>query len=395
MNRKLNLADLKVIETLAFYGPRNISKVSRKLQIPTETLRKRIKRIYSQSFLRFHVNVCHANLGLVTGVVFAEAVPGYENVLLDALKINDFWTFLGRCYGMFEGCVGIFPIPRERCCQFEQFISEIERAGLARRIQVFWTSFFHPTPVLCKWFDERTKTWNFDWEKWIKEVKSADANSLPLLDEPEVSVKANEIDVFLIKELEKNAAISFKRLAEKLGISPQLVGYHYYRHVLGRRLLESFRVTIFHFGENSEFSFFIFNFDEFEKLAKFTSTLLDKPFVKTLGKILGENKIYAYLYFPRSEFRTFLKALSRLVREGILESYYYVIQDLDNSAREIIPFQCFKEGRWVYNHKGYVNLLRKFVVEKRLIEKLAHKVHGKVEEPAKTRILMGKTATTN
>jgi len=102
--------------------------------------------------------------------------------------------------------------------------------------------------------------------------------------------------------------------------------------------------------------------------------------VKTLGKSSSENKLYGYLYFPRSEFRTFLEALSELVRSGFLESYQYVIQDLNNSARETIPFQCFSNGKWIYNHKEYINILRKFVKGKQPVEKLpAHKVHTKIE----------------
>ena len=396
MHKMLDLVDLKAIEALATYGPRNISGVSRKLQIPAETLRKRIKRIYLRTFLRFHVNVCHSNLGLVTGVVFAEAVPGYENVLLDALKINDFWIFLCRGYGMFEGCFGIFPIPKERRRQFEQFINEIKRLGLARRIRVSWTSFFHPPPSLCKWFDEKTKSWIFDWERWVQEVKNTNVNSLHFLETPEVSIKADETDVLLIKELEKDATISLKKLAEKIGISPQLVSYHYHKHVLGRRLLESFRITIFHFGENSEFSYFIFKFTELEKLANFTSTLLDKPFVKTLGKIISENKLYACLYLPKTEFRPFLEALSQLIRDGFLESYQYIIQDLNNSAREIIPFQCFKKGKWMYNHERYVHILHKFVTEKQLINKLTiHKAYTMINQSSKTKILMERSTTTN
>lgn len=396
MHKMLDLVDLKAIEALATYGPRNVSRVSRELQIPAETLRKRIKRIYLKTFLRFHVNVCHSNLGLVTGIVFAEAIPGYENALLDALKINDFWTFLCRGYGMFEGCFGIFPIPKERRGQFEKFINEIRGLGLTRRIQVFWTSFFHPTLSLCKWFDKTTKSWIFDWKRWVQEVKSANVNSLHFLETSDVSIKADETDVLLIKELEKDATISLKKLAEKIGISAQLASYHFHKHVLGRKLLESFRITIFYFGENSEFSYFLFKFTESEKLANFASTLLDKPFVKTLGKIMGENKLYACLYFPKTEFRQFLEVLSQLIMDGFLESYQYIIQDLNNSAREIIPFQCFKEGKWMYNHERYAHILQKFVTEKQLIDKLTlHKTHTTINQSSKTKILMERAATTN
>lgn len=370
MRKKFGLSDLKMLETLANYGPRNITEISRKLHIPTETLRKRIKRLYSQTFLRFNISVNHTNLGLRNAVVFIEAIPGYENVLCDALKINDFWVFISRCYGTFEGCVGIFTIPNKNCSQFEEFISEVERMRLAKKIQVFWLTHFHSVQSKRKWFNQEKETWNFNWNEWIQEIENETA-SLPRIPvEPEASlVKADEIDVLILKELEKDARISFKKLGEKLGISPQLVSYHYHSHLLNRRLLKNFEVTFLHFGKDSEFSFFIFSFDNWRKQAKFTFSLLDKPFVKTLGRILGENKLYAYLYFPRSEFRTFLDVLSKLVRNNFLESYQYVIQDITSSSRATIPYQCFKNGKWIYHHERYIKLLHKFSKEKALMEK--------------------------
>lgn len=361
MHKPFDMVDLKILEALATYGPRNVTEVSRKLHMPAETLRKKLKRLNSQAFLRFNVNVYHANLGLRKAVVFAEAVPGYENALLDAFKINDFWTFLSRCYGMFEGCIGIFAVPDGSRSVFEHFISELEGIGLSRRSQIFWSSWFYSVPSKCEWFNPETKTWNFDWDGWVQEIETEDPNLPHSLVEPKAfPVKADEIDVFILKELEKDATISFKRLAKRLGISPQLVRYHYYNHLISRDLLESFEVTVFHFGKDSESSFFTFSFDEERNLARFASSLLDKPFVIALGKISGKNQLYGYLYFPRSEFRGFLEILSKLVRNGFLKDYQYVIQDLTSSVRETIPYQCFKKGKWVYDHERYINILNKF-----------------------------------
>jgi len=362
MYKPFDMVDLKVLEALATYGPRNVTEVSRKLRMPAETLRKKLKRLNSQTFLRFNINVYHANLGLRKAVVFAEAVPGYENALLDALKINDFWMFLSRCYGMFEGCVGIFAVPDGSRSAFEHFISELERIGLSRKTQIFWSTCFYSVQSKCKWFNPETKTWNFDWDGWVQETETENTNLPYALVEPKAfPVKADEIDVYILKELEKDATISFKSLAERLGLSPQLVRYHFYNHLIERGLLESFEVTVFHFGRDSEFSFFIFSFDEEEKLARFASSLLDKPFAKALGKILGKNQLYGYLYFPRSEFRRFLEILSKLVRSGFLKDYQYVTQDSTSSIRETIPYQCFKKGKWVYDHERYINILNKFL----------------------------------
>jgi DNA-binding Lrp family transcriptional regulator len=368
MHKPFDIVDLKVLEALATYGPRNVSDVSRKLHMPAETLRNKLERLNSQTFLRFNANVHHAHLGLRKAVVFAEAVPGYENALLDAFKINDFWTFLSRCYGMFEGCVGIFAIPDGSRSAFERFISELKRTGLSRRAEIFWSTWFYSVQSKSRWFNPETKTWNFDWAGWLQEIETENTNLPHDLAEPKAfPVKADEIDVFILKELEKDATISFKRLAKKLDISPQLVRYHYYNHLIGRDLLESFEVTAFHFGNDSESSFFTFSFDKEQNLARFASSLLNKPFAIALDKI-EKNQLYGYLYFPRSEFRGFLEILSGLVRSGFLKDYQYAIQDLSSSIRETIPYQCFKKGKWVYDHERYINILNKFLGATLLVE---------------------------
>jgi DNA-binding Lrp family transcriptional regulator len=362
MHKPFDIADLEILEALGTYGPRNVTEVSRKLHMPAETLRKKLKRLNSQTFLRFNANVHHANLGLWKAVVFTEAVSGYENALLDAFKINDFWTFLSRCYGMFEGCVGIFAVPDGSRSAFEHFIDELERVGLSKRAQISWSTSFYLVKSKRKWFNPRTKTWNFDWDEWVQEIETTNTNLPQVLAEPKAfRVDADETDVFILKELEKDATVSFERLARKLDISPQLVRYHYYNHLIGKDLLDGFGATVFHFGNDSESAFFIFSFDGEQNLAKFATSLLDKPFVKGLGKIIGKNQLCGHLYFPRSEFRTFLGILSKLVRSGLLKDYQYAIQDVSSSARETIPYQCFKKGGWVYDDERYVNILNKFL----------------------------------
>lgn len=367
MSQSFSFTDLKVLESLAKYGPRNVTEVARKLYIPAETLRKRLKRLRSQTFLRFNLNIYHTNIGLKKAVVFAEAVPGYEDLLLDCLKQNEFWIFAGRCYGTFEGCVGIFTIPKEHCTEFEQFLDQIKKLGMARNVQAFWSTCFHSVHSRCTWFDPHVGTWNFQWDKWINEIKNQRTELPYTLVDPKVfPVLGDRIDVLMLKELEKDATTSLAKLAKMFKISPQLARYHYQKHLIERGLIESFEVTAFHFGQGSEFSFFIFQFDNFEKLAKFASSLLDKSFVKALGKILGENALYGYMYFPRSEFRKFLSALSKLVRDGFLQSYRYVIQDLTKSSRATIPYQCFRDGMWVYDHNRYIKDLQDLVKRNKL-----------------------------
>ena len=356
MLKKVDSLDLEILEALGIYGPRNVSAVARKLSLPTETFRKRLKRLPSRIFLKFYTNIYHTNIGLKKALVFAEAMPGFEDLLFDSLKINDFWIYLSRCYGMNEGCIGLYTIPKDHSTDFERFIYELEKLGIARNIQIFWSTCFQSVNSKCNWFDEQSKTWRFPWDKWVEEI-ILERKHLPytLIDPEDFPVKGDEIDIIMLKELEKNPIVSFVELAKMLCISPQLVRYHYEKHILDRGLIESFVVSTFHFDPKfSDMFLFVFQFSEMEKFVKFANSLLDKPFVGGLGKVLGKNALIAHIYLPRLEFRRFIDALSQLINEDLLQNYQYVIQDLRKTARQTIPYEYFKNGTWVYDYNEHI-----------------------------------------
>jgi len=368
MKKRFDLLDVKILEGLGIHGPRNITSLARKLGVPAETVRKRIKRIHSTSFFRTHVNIYHTNLGLKKALVFAEAIPGYEDLLFESLKINDFWIYLSRCYGMNEGCVGIYTIPRDNCTNFKQFLSEIERLEVTRRIDLYWSTCFQSVNLKCNWFDSASESWNFLWDKWIEEIPTRTTRlRYTLVDPLDFIVKGDKIDVLILKELEKDATVPFTKLAKILGISPQLIRYHFYEHLKKRGLIEDFQIVVFPFDRAiSDMFYFIFKFGNGEKLARFAVSLMDKPFVYTLGKILEDNALMANLYIPKAEFRNFIDVLSRLIKAGLLQSYFYVIQDLNKTLRQTISYEYFGDGSWIYEHEKHIKSLQDLVKHRKL-----------------------------
>jgi len=369
MRKKLDLLDVKILEGLGKYGPRNITEVAKKLDIPRGTLFSRLKTLSSSFYLRLVTNVYITNLGLKKGVVLAKATPGNEELLFGCMKINKFYTYLNRCYGPFEGCLGIYAIPKDYTVKFEQFMQEIKRLRVAHQVQIFWSTCFYTVNRTSNWFDSSSETWTFPWNKWVEEIQ-AEGTDLPytLVDPKDFPIKADETDLFIIKELEKDATISLTAITNKLGTTLQNVSYHYNLHVINNRLLENFQIFIFPFDSTiSDMFFFIFKFDSIEKMAKFTLSLLDKPFVYIVGKVLGEKTITAQVYLPRLEFRNFSDNLSKLIRTSFLQSYDYVIQDLRSGkwSRETIPYEFFKNGSWIYDHDKHMKSVQDLVKQTR------------------------------
>jgi len=365
MRDKLDLLDARIVEGLGQYGPRNTAEVAHRLRVPRGTVVSRIKRMSPLFNLRMHATVYHTNIGLKKSVVFAKATPGNEELLFNCMKANDFYIYLSRCFGMYEGCVGIYVTPKNQCSEFEQFIQEIKRLGVAEKTQLFWSTCFHAVNPTTNWFDTASEEWIFPWNKWIQEVP-AETSWLPytLVDPEDFPIKADSTDVFILKEMEKDATIDLTDIARKLRMTPQNVRHHYEMHVLKRGLIETFQVGIMPFDRTlSDMLFFVFKFQTKENMAKFAQSLLDKPFVYIVGKILGQNAIVSQVYLPRQEFRNFVESLSKLARDGYLESYDYVFQDLKSGkwSRQTIPFEHFIDESWDYDHEKHIENLRSLV----------------------------------
>lgn len=365
MPDKLDALDVRILEGLSQYGPRNMSEIAEKLRLPRGTVVSRIKRMSPLFNLKMHASVYHTNIGLKKSIVLAQATPGQEDLLLECMKSNDYYIYLSRCYGMFEGCLGIYITPVDKSSQFTDFVEEIKRIGVAQKTTMLWSTCFHTVNPTGNWFDKVTEEWMFPWDRWIQEVIDQ-GERLPytLIDPEGFPIRADSTDLFILKELEKDATVDLVDIARKFGTTLQNTRHHYVTHVLGRGLIETFQIGIIPFDRTvSDLLFFVFRFDDHRKLAKFARSLLDKPFVYIVGKILGEDAIIADVYLPRKEFRNFVDSLSELVRKRYLKSYEYVFRDVAQGkwSRQTIPYEHFRDGVWVYDHSKHIRSLRNLV----------------------------------
>jgi DNA-binding Lrp family transcriptional regulator len=369
MPEKLDHWDIKILEGLGIYGPRNIGMLARKLGMKRGTVWKRVRRLSSLFLLKFHVNIYHTNLGLKKAVVLAWAAPGREDLLFDCLLVNDFRNYISRFYGTSEGCFAIYTIPKEHTSEFEHFLHEIENLRLTKDIQVFWSTCFRNVNLTSNWFDAKSDAWVFPWDSWIEEI-AQEETELPytLVDPKDFPVRGDEIDIFILQKLEVDAARSFVDIGKMLGVRRQTIEHHYQNHILKRGLIEDVQVSVAPFDGRgmAELVFFNFRFEDKESLAKFALSLLDKPFVHFLGKVLNESALVAYLHFlSKKDFRSFISALSKVIRRHFLQDYSYVLIDDEKRVRESIRHELFKDGSWMYDHEEYLKRLHNLVSERK------------------------------
>lgn len=357
---KLDAVDIRILEGLSLLGPRNLALIAKDLDLPRTSVRYRVKRMLSDSTLFLHLNPYHTNMGLKKAIVFVEATPGYEDELLDCLRVNDFWILLFRFYGPHEGCGGVWTVPVEATEHFKAFLHQLEALGIAKSFEVVWSTCFQGIPVRERWFNVEEGYWAFQWDEWIKEVESIEG-PLPytLLEPMGWPVRVDYEDLLIIKELEINGAASIAEISEKLNMPLSRLKYHYHQHILKNGLVEGFQVEIYRTPfPLSEVLFFKFEFEDYTRMSKFALTLLDKPFAIFLGKVLGENALISQIYLPRWEFRKLVNSLSALIRKGMLKRYHYFIQDMFQTWRQTVPYKYFKDGKWLYDLDAQIGSLK-------------------------------------
>jgi DNA-binding Lrp family transcriptional regulator len=361
----LTTRDIKMLQVLNEIGPSNISKVARAIGVSRKALMSRIKRMRSDPrfFLRMHVSVYHTYLGLKKCVVFAEAMAGMERLLFDCMLTNDFWLYVCRSYGMGEGCTGVYAIPVEHCVKFEEFMYETKHLGVAKNVQIYWSTCFQGGRITSEWFDASQEKWIFPWDEWVKEVQTEETDMPYTLIEPEGYYNyADEIDLKILEKLEADATRSLSYVAKSLGISRQLAQYHYREHLIKKKLIEGYEVFAMRYDNPSSImAYFVITFPSYEKFAKFTRSLLNKFFVITMGKVFGRNGLIVEVFLPLEEFRKFIDTLSAMVRMKLIRDYRYAIQDLRIRRRQTIWPQFFNGNSWVYNHEDYIKRLRQKV----------------------------------
>jgi DNA-binding Lrp family transcriptional regulator len=365
MREKLTASDVKMLRALWEVGPRNLSQVARVLGVNRRTLESRVERMKSDPtfFLRMHVSVYHTNIGLRKAVVFLRANPGMEQLLFDCLLVNKFWLYVCRSYGMGEGCTAVYAVPVERCAELEEFLHEFTRLGVAKKVDVYWSTCFQGGRITQSWFDDGIGKWVFSWDDWVKEVQTQ-GTDLPytLVEADSYANLADEIDIKMLEKLEEDATRSLAEVAKSLGISRQLARFHYEEHLVGKNLVEGYEVFVMRYGNApSMMVYFTITFPSHETFARFARSLLDKFFVLTMGKNLKQNCLIVEVFLPPEQFRKFVGVLSNMVKMNLVTGYKYAIQDLAIRVRQTISPPLFDGKTWVYDQKNQLEALRKRV----------------------------------
>jgi len=346
--KMLDETNAEIIGALSRHDPRNISLIAKSVGLPNSTVAFRIRQLIKKMDLEVNARVNFNKLGLMRAIVFLETLPGQWNTLWKALENLGYLTYLTKCHGRFYGCYAIFAFPVQCKRKLENYFDEAKRLGVLSHFLLFWTTNLCEVHPSFDWYDFKKRTWIFQWQQWIKEIKEAsDDLSESLTDPKEYPAIADEKDLLLLRQLEKNGVITFRELAKVTGMSPRTVAYRYYKHLIERNLIVDHMIHFYPYPyQICDVCTFIIEFVDEQALAKFSNSLGNKPFILSYAKVLGENTLITNTYIPKAEFPEFINSLNLLAEMHLIKNFFHVVLTLIPHKRGGVPHESFKDGTW-------------------------------------------------
>ena len=212
----------KVVDALMRYGPR-YSKISRETGVPIPTVRYILtKRLPKMGFnikaiLDYGALGLQKYLALFESSVSPNSMRGLLTLLGETMYLNYYAYFMKA-----KRFMAIFTAPLKYEEDLDAFLNELSSVGVFKRYELKKLKYARTLPFRARYFDFNKGVWRQNWTE--------DNEPIPeIFDEVNPHPEIDEVDLHILKELQKNAYIKYVDLSRKLGLSRQTIKRHYER----------------------------------------------------------------------------------------------------------------------------------------------------------------------
>lgn len=228
----------QLIDSVNEIGPRNISSLSRRVGLPVETARYKIKRQLPSAGFKVEAEIDYGKLGLSLNWVELDYSERYEINPLEVLHGWSTTNYLAYFSKLFSGnrFVALFTPPLNAREAFARTLDALTEEGLLRTYRADELSFFGYLRPNVAYFDIESKRWLDGWEDpgiWT----ATTADGLPKMSEP---CRIDKTDLSLLRELQMDPTLSARELASRIALPYPPIRYHLVNHVIKRRMVKRF-----------------------------------------------------------------------------------------------------------------------------------------------------------
>jgi DNA-binding Lrp family transcriptional regulator len=344
----LDSLNVRILGCMANVGPRNLLEVSRRTRIPFTTVYHRVNRLEKRVRRVAQLLPSYSKLGLTCLVVIAKARPATEEQLANGLKLPNYWSSVTRCEGGFTHH-SVQCVPVEYLTGFDRYLRQLLRNGLVDNLQVVRVGDIIPLNLNFQYYNVTDRTWSFTWDRWFE--KLIQLKTIKRIDDPVSYARVTDKhDLFIVKELQKNARTRLAGLARMMGLTLPGVKYHYDRMV-ARGVCKHFWIEVFPCPiEVSAVYDIMLDFPSRESMNKFFSFLNSLFFFIDVTKVVGKNSLLVRAHIPEMQVSNMFQFLSQLASRRALTSYSALRLRFETRASQTISYELFDEKKgWIFD----------------------------------------------
>jgi len=354
----LDSLNVRILGCMANEGPRNLLEVSRQTRIPFTTVYHRVNKLEKRIGRVAQLLPSHTKLGMTTLIVIAKARPANEDRLTRGLMLPNYWSSVTRCEGGFTHH-SVQCVPVELLTSFDRYLKQLSRIGLIDNMQVVRVGDIIPLNLNFQYYNVADRTWSFTWDKWFE--KLAQLKAVRKIEDPANYTRvADKNDLFIVKELQKNARVRLASLARRMGMTLPGVKYHYDRTV-ARGVCKHFWTEVFPCPiELSAVYDIMLDFPSRESMNKFFSFINNLFFFVDVTKVIGKNSLLVRAYIPEMQVSNMFQFLSQLASRRALTSYSALRLRFETRASQTISYELFDEKKgWIFDYAKCTAELKK------------------------------------
>jgi DNA-binding Lrp family transcriptional regulator len=333
-------------------------EVSRRTGIPFTSVYHRVGKLEAKSKRVVALIPQVSGLGLVRVTVLVAANPGCEDKVTTALKIPNYHRYVNKCEGTFTH-FSVQLVPIKSMKHFRKYIKRLQEVGLAAKSSIIPTGEYIPNLPNFDYYNPVNSEWTFQWGRWLTALSKAPVRTIE--DPVSYAIRADKKDMLIVRELEKDGRKSFAELAPLLGISLQGVKYHYDKKLIPTGIVKYFGFDILPYpDEVTACHEILINFRNTREMNGFYSLVKSLFFVLGVTKVLHENALLIRTYILQNHAQSLFDFLSDMAKEGHVESYSALRQNLVERDVQTIPYDLYdQETGWDFELKKYLAELSK------------------------------------
>ncbi|RLE63729.1 MAG: hypothetical protein DRJ38_06895 [Thermoprotei archaeon] len=324
---KIDNITIKILKEIAL-GETKIKRISEKIGIPRTTIIARLQRMFEKGGLAIRAAISYYELGLQPVVVFSKKESSAWRIPYIACTAR-FLSYEGIKY------LTLFTLPIKH---LNKYLEKIKETFTFKTYDpVIWI----PDDTYVNFEKGRVKT------NWLKLCKMISIDDLSLSRTPKIKTRLDQIDLYTLEKLQENSLEKLKRIADNLGIHPNLLLYHYHRHIQPLLLGNKIDFNFWNWDE-APLELYFLETSDFKSLRKLLSVIRRTLNFKFAFIEVNGLRAIISLQIPSWEKLDFMNALILMRKYGLRKVDFLGLIDPKSIQYYRIPFRYFGKRGWLY-----------------------------------------------